>query len=101
MTMYNCRIRFQRDRALGARIARGDFGDPNNPYVPLTNLPAPPGNSCWPALLKSWCRNCGIPCLDEGLVIRAKVKKHQVEAFIEFVYAGSIFSLKDEPKGLR
>jgi hypothetical protein len=36
--------------------------------------------------LKQWCEKRGIDFVDEGLIIRAKVKKDQIIDFIEFVY---------------
>jgi hypothetical protein len=52
----------------------------------------PPGNNpAWPWILRQWCKNNEIKFVDEGLIVTAKVKKHQIEDFIQCVYARDPF----------
>lgn len=88
MTMYNCWITYETDRSLQSRIKRGDFSNEGGPYIPITCLPAPSGNgACWPGILREWCRKDGVKFIDQGLIVSAKVKKQQIENFIQYVYA--------------
>jgi hypothetical protein len=83
----NCWITFESDRALQAQIKRGGFGDNDKPYVPISNFPASP-RGYWICVLKGWFRERQIKSVDEGLEISAKVKKEQIQDFIEFAFAG-------------
>ena len=85
--MYRCWISYDSDRALQSRIKQGFFDDNGEPYIPIDNLPAPPGNGGdWTGILCAWCRESGIPFVDGGLTISAKVKKSQIEGFVQHVY---------------
>jgi len=89
MTMYRCWISFDTDRALQSRIKQGHFGDKDNLNIPIDNFPAPPSaHYCWTGTVCGWCRENNIKFVNEGLFVHAKVKKKQIEDFIEYVYGG-------------
>jgi len=90
MTMYNCWITYESDRALQSRIQRGDFSDGGEPYIPIGHLPAPPA-ACWTSILREWCQKNEIKFTDDGLLVSAKVKKSHIEDFIQHVYARDAF----------
>jgi hypothetical protein len=92
MSEHRCWITYKNDRSLQSRKGRGDFGDGENVGLPIDSFPPPPGNNdCWTAILKEWSRENGIKFVDEGLKVSAKVKKNQIEDFIEYVYARDPF----------
>jgi hypothetical protein len=87
MSASRCWITFESDKALQSRIRRGDFGEKDELYLPINCFPAS-GKGYWISILHQWCKKREIPFVDEGLQITAKVKKDQIEDFIEFAYAG-------------
>ena len=92
MTMCRCWISYENDRPLQARIKRGDFGDGGELYLPINSFPAPPGNGAyWTGILRAWCRKNEIPFVNGGLEVSAKVKKNQIEDFVEHVYGRDPF----------
>jgi hypothetical protein len=91
MTQHRCWITYENDKSLQSRISRGSFGDKETPYIPISSLPAPPGGGYWTGILRGWCKNNTIKFVDEGLIVCVKVKKYQIEDFIEFVYARDPF----------
>ena len=91
MTLSRCWVTFENDRALQGRVKRGDFTDTGAPNLPIGNFPAAPGGNYWISILRGWCKQNQIPFRDEGLEVTAKVKKKQIEDFMEFVYARDPF----------
>jgi len=82
MTDYRCWVTYKNDKALQSKVRRGVFGK----SLPLDGFPAP-SQGGWPGLLVQWCKKREIQFVDEGLTVRAKVKRDQIIDFIEFVYA--------------
>lgn len=91
MSDSRCWITFENDRALQARINRGEFGDKGGLYLPILNFPTPPRGGYWIGILRGWCTSNKVKFVDEGLEVSARVKKKQIEDFIEFVYARDPF----------
>ncbi len=60
-------------------------------YLPIHDFPAAPNCSYWIALLTKWCRDNGIAIIREDLHISAKIKKKQIQDFIECVFASDPF----------
>jgi hypothetical protein len=89
MTAYRCWIEFPNDKPLQLRVQRGELGEPDS--CPLQSLPAAPNNTCWPAVLHGWCGERKLGPIDEGLTVRIKVKRAQIEDFIDYAYGGSGF----------
>jgi hypothetical protein len=89
MTAYRCWIAFPNDKPLQLRVQRGELGEPDS--CPLQSLPAAPNNTCWPAVLHGWCGERKLGPIDEGLTVRIKVKRAQIEDFIDYAYGGSGF----------
>ena len=89
MTAYRCWIELPNDKPLQLRIQRGELGEPGS--CPLQSIPAPPNDTCWPAVLIGWCRERKLSPIDQGLTVKVKVKKAQIEDFIDYVYGGSDF----------
>lgn len=86
MTQYRCWLTFETDRALQLKVKSGWYTDHDQTYLPISHFP-PPRDYCWPGNLKSWCKNRGIEFSQvDGLTISAKVKKHQVLDFIDYIY---------------
>jgi hypothetical protein len=89
MTMYRCWISYDNDRVLQSRIKRGYFSDEGEPYIPISCfLAAPRSAGCWTGILCEWCRKSEIPFVKGDLEVSARVKKSQIEDFIEHVYGG-------------
>jgi hypothetical protein len=99
MTQYRCWIGYESDRALQSKIKQGFFSDEGELHLPLNGFPAPSNDVCWPGTLREWCKERGIPVVVEGLTVSTKVKKPQIEDFIEYVY-GSDPSYSDPAKML-
>jgi hypothetical protein len=87
MTAYRCWIEFPNDKPLQLRVQRGELGEPGS--SPLRTFPSPPNNNSWPAALVVWCRERKLNAIEEDLTVRVKVKKAQIEDFIDYVYGDS------------
>lgn len=88
MTDTRCWVTYKNDRALRKKMKEGWFTEEGTVYFALDNFPARPANiSYWPSVLKEWCRKNGVEFkwVNE-LTISARVKKHQIEEFIDHVY---------------
>ena len=57
-------------------------------YLPIQDFPAAPNCNYWIVLLSKWCRDNGIEVTQKDIFICAKVKKEQIQNFIECVFAG-------------
>ncbi len=88
MTDSGCWVTFESDRSLQSRIKRGDFSDEGGLYLPISRFPAAPNGRYWIGILRVWCQEQNVKFVDEGLHISAKVKKRQIEDFIDFAFAG-------------
>jgi hypothetical protein len=84
----SCWITFESDEALQSRIEGGYFtSEEGKVYLPISQFPAA-RNGYWICILKDWFREREIKFVDGDLHISAKVKKSQIEDFIEFAFAG-------------
>jgi len=84
----SCWITFESDRALQARLRRGDFGKEGKLCLPIQDFPAAPNCDYWIVLLTKCCRDNGVELTRNDIIVSARVKKRQIQDFIECVFAG-------------
>ena len=95
MTETRCWIDFKGDHALQRKIDTGWFRDEQGLYLPIASFPPLPSKwAYWTIALGEWCSLRGVKWNDASKGIgddttSAKVKKHQIEDYIQFVYGGS------------
>ena len=86
MTEHRCWVTYEKDRALRARMSKGSYGEPGG-AIPIQHFPPPPHGDFWRTLLRNWCRKNAIEISEDDLTSVARVKKHQIQDFLEYVYA--------------
>ena len=88
MTDTCCWIRFGSDRSLIKRIEAGTYTGYRKKYGYFPwDFPLRPRSSLWTVTLLAWCREQKIEHnWVNQLTISARVKQHQIMAFIEHVY---------------
>ena len=88
MTDSRCWVTYENDQELQKKVEDGWFTEKETRYFALSDFPPNHFNiGYWPTVLREWCKENKLEIEQvDSLTISTKIKKNQIEDFIQYVY---------------